>query len=125
MAAGGDRLHEALAVQPVAALAVGPAGREHLVLPLLQDRGRAVPVHRVLEHEHLVRGDERLLAARVDEEIRIGLVQVVQRDAGEVLDRRAQRAAGARAVVGRVGIEHEDAAGHANRRDGGQSSTRG
>ena len=55
---------------------------EHEVLPLLEQRRRAVPEERVLEDDHVVLDEQRLLARHVDVEVGIGLVEIVQGQAG-------------------------------------------
>lgn len=55
---------------------------EHEVLPLLEQRGRAVPVEGELHDDDVVRDEERLLARHVDVEGGIRFVEVVQRQLG-------------------------------------------
>ena len=84
--ARGHGVHQHLALEGVAALAVGPAVFQHQVLPFLEDGRRAVPVKGVLEDDEVVFGEQLLLALDVDEEVGIGLVQIVEGDAGQVPD---------------------------------------
>ena len=53
-ATGGDRLQPRLAVEVMAGAAIGPSVLEHEILPLLQERRRAVPEEGVLEDHDLV-----------------------------------------------------------------------
>ena len=55
-----DRAHRLLAQKRVASGSIGPSVLEDEIYPLLEERGRAVPVERMLQDEDLV-GDEKLL----------------------------------------------------------------
>ena len=108
-AARADGVAPRLAVQRRAAVAVRPAVREHEVLPLLHERRRAVPVERVLPHDHIVRRSSCLLARHVDVEVGIALVQVVHGHVGHGARRGQQGALHARVVERRVREEHQHA----------------
>ena len=60
---------------------------EHEVEVLLHERGGAVPVERMLQDDHVVRDEPALFGGDVDLEVRVGLVQIVNRDAFEIADR--------------------------------------
>ena len=67
---GGHGQHELLAFKGAPA-AISPTGLDHVILPLLEQSGRAVPVERELQHDAVMRFDEPLLMFDVDSEIRI------------------------------------------------------
>jgi hypothetical protein len=53
---------------------------EHEIFPLFDQRGRDVPIHRVMKNDEIVRGKKLLLALDVNVEIGISFVQVMKRD---------------------------------------------
>ena len=53
-----------------------PTGAEHLILPLLHQRGRAVPVERELEHQAVRAISHTLLLFHIDMEIRVQRIHV-------------------------------------------------
>ena len=81
-ASGRDDVQQLLAAEGASLPSVGPAMLEDEVLPLLQQRRRAVPEEGVLENDDVVGDEQRLLARHVDVEIGICLVEVVD---GETL----------------------------------------
>jgi hypothetical protein len=88
-----------------------PPVLQHEVLPLLEDRRRAVPVERELEDDDVVPDEELLFAPHVEVEARILLVQVVERERGVRRHGGHEGAVDARPLEGRVGEEYEDS-GH-------------
>ena len=98
-AADADGRHQLLAVQLVAAGAIGPAVPERRVLPLLEQGGGAVPVHRELP-DHAVRGEQRLLLGLgVDVEVGVERVLVAHGHARGGGGRFRQRPVDARTVM--------------------------
>lgn len=83
----------------------GPAEGENLVLPLLEQRGGVVPEHRVLEDDHIVVGQQRLLCGDVDPEVGVGGVEVVHGDVGQIADGVHERRVGLR--PGQVGVAYD------------------
>lgn len=72
-------------------------------------RGRACCARRgVMQHDHVVTRQRLLLAWNVDEEVGIGLLQVVKRDAVEVSDGHDQPAVHARLLERRMAKENQD-----------------
>ena len=65
--------------------AIGPTVLEDQILPILQDRRRALPVDRVLEDHYVMTLKQPLFVLHVDVEVRIGLVKVVNGDPFEPL----------------------------------------
>jgi hypothetical protein len=59
---------------------IGESVFENLVHPLFQNRGRAVPIKRVLEDDDVVAEEEILFLSDVDNEVGIGLVKFVNGD---------------------------------------------
>ena len=86
---------------------------QHEVLPLLDQRGCAVPVERVLHDHDVVIGEELLLAGDVDVEIRVVLVQVVEGHAGKRAHGLHQPVVDPRLLQRRVGEQDEDLTAHA------------
>ena len=86
-------------------VAVGPAEREHLVDPDLQQRRHAVPVDRVLQHDQVDGLEAPLLGLDVDVEVGIQVVQRATVDEREVVDGRQQLAIGERAFG--VGVRED------------------
>ena len=109
--AGGRRVDEHLAFERTAGRSVGEAVLEHQVEVLLHERGGAVPVERMLQDDDVVRDEPALLGGDVDLEVRVGLVQVVDRDALEIADRLEEAAVDARLLEGGVREQHQHA-GH-------------
>jgi len=80
-------------VEDVAPVTVGEAVFEHEIEPLFQEGGATIPVERMLEDDDVVGPQELLLMGDVDVKIRVGLVEIVKRDArnGPLRRRRDER----------------------------------
>ncbi len=80
---------------------------EHEILPLFDEWRRTVPIKRMLPHDDIVRDKQRLLTRHIDIEVRIGVVQIMNRDIGDSAGGRHQRALYARVVHGRMRKQHQ------------------
>jgi hypothetical protein len=81
-----DGGHHELAMEAVAARAVGPADLEDEVEPLLHDGGAGVPVEGMLEDDQIMVRKQSLLMGHIDREMRILGVEIANGDALEAAD---------------------------------------
>ena len=107
-AAGGRDPQAVLARERRAALAVGPAARQHALEPQLEQRRHAVPVDGVLPDHEPRAGERALLRGHVDGEIRIEVVERAHRDAGRSRTASSSARLATRAARMRMGVEQQD-----------------
>ena len=111
VAAAGRRDEQPLAPQRMAVLTIGPAGLQNLVEPVLQQRGHGVPLDRELQHDVVVREQALLFRSDVDEAVRVGVVEVVERDAFDPARRAEQCRVDAAGGEARMGEKDEGSRG--------------
>lgn len=111
-APGGERGEEFFPLQFRAVAAVGEPVFEDDIEPLLQQCGAAIPVKRMLKHDDVVGEQQALFASDIHMEIRIRLIEVVKRHAGNLLGGSGQAAVDARFLKRRMGEENEDTGRH-------------
>ena len=70
-----------LTLQRIALRTIGPAIGEHVILPLLEEGGRAVPIHRELQDDVVIGFQQLLFGGDVNLAVRIELVDFVNESA--------------------------------------------
>lgn len=105
----GERVKESFSMERRSTGTVGPAKGENEVDPLFDEWRSAVPVQRMVKHDHVARCECILFLADIDVEIGIQLVQVAEGDVLVVREAGQQRTVRARLFEARMRKNDEDA----------------